>query len=263
MSALHARQKEIAANIALLQEQIRQLETTSPSQQQQQQQQQLLHCPSSIQTFPGASLRNDMPRHSEVDGSIATMMKIQPMHGLAYEALRSGLPHDSLGLARQLSSAAHSIRPLGCSTLMASPLHDSAFIPDVQIEPCGKFSSVINTHHARTRIIDGSGAVSHDQPVESGWKKVSGACDATVSKDHARREGGEGTRHEDCPAKDNESPGDTFPYRLLRMMTETEAAGLTNVVSFLPDGKSIMIHKPHKFERDIMPEYFTTSRQVH
>jgi HSF-type DNA-binding len=262
MSALHATQKEIAAKIALLQEQIRQLETTIPSQQRQ-----LLLCPSSIQTFPGASLRNDMPRRSEVDGSIETMTKIQPMHGLAYEALRSGLPHDSLGLARRLSSAAHSIRPLGCSTLMASPLHDSAFIPDVQLEPSGKFSSVINTHRARTRSVDGSGAVSHDQPVESGWKKVSGACDVTVSNDHGRREGGEGARHEDCPkldgAKDNESPGDTFPYRLLRMMTETEAAGLTNVVSFLPDGKSIMIHKPHKFERDIMPEYFTTSRQVH
>ena len=51
-----------------------------------------------------------------------------------------------------------------------------------------------------------------------------------------------------------------FPEKLHRLLTETGVAGHSDIISFIQDGKAFAIHKPDKFFRDIVPEYFKQSR---
>jgi HSF-type DNA-binding len=51
-----------------------------------------------------------------------------------------------------------------------------------------------------------------------------------------------------------------FPEKLHRLLTETGVAGNSDIISFIQDGKAFAIHKPDKFFRDIVPEYFKQSR---
>lgn len=59
---------------------------------------------------------------------------------------------------------------------------------------------------------------------------------------------------------DNRVIQETFPLKLYRMLHEVEKIGKQNIVSFLPHGKSFVVHKPKAFVEDIMPKYFTTCR---
>jgi len=51
-----------------------------------------------------------------------------------------------------------------------------------------------------------------------------------------------------------------FPEKLHRLLTEVEAIGLTDVISFIANGKAFAIHKPDKFFKEIVPKYFRQSR---
>ena len=53
---------------------------------------------------------------------------------------------------------------------------------------------------------------------------------------------------------------ETFPFKLYRMLTDTEENGNDNILSFTPSGRAFRIHKPEEFTAKIMPEYFSTSR---
>ncbi|KAI2489296.1 DNA binding protein [Fragilaria crotonensis] len=51
-----------------------------------------------------------------------------------------------------------------------------------------------------------------------------------------------------------------FPEKLHRLLTEVEAAGRSDVISFIAGGKAFAIHKPDKFFDEIVPQYFRQSR---
>ena len=51
-----------------------------------------------------------------------------------------------------------------------------------------------------------------------------------------------------------------FPEKLHRLLRETEAAGLTDVISFVANGRAFMIHKPERFFKEIVPRYFRHKR---
>jgi len=51
-----------------------------------------------------------------------------------------------------------------------------------------------------------------------------------------------------------------FPEKLHRLLTEVEAAGRSDVISFIATGKAFAIHKPDKFFKEIVPKYFRQSR---
>lgn len=60
-----------------------------------------------------------------------------------------------------------------------------------------------------------------------------------------------------------------FPWRLHQMLEETEAAGSSSVVSWLPDGKHFKVHDTKGFLEDIVPRFFkqksykSFQRQLH
>lgn len=47
-----------------------------------------------------------------------------------------------------------------------------------------------------------------------------------------------------------------FPSRLYRMLVEVEEQGLSDVVSFLPHGRSFLVHKQERFVKEFLPRYF-------
>ncbi len=51
-----------------------------------------------------------------------------------------------------------------------------------------------------------------------------------------------------------------FPEKLHRMLEQTERDGLTDVVSFFTHGRAFAIHKPKRFQTEIMPTYFKQTR---
>lgn len=51
-----------------------------------------------------------------------------------------------------------------------------------------------------------------------------------------------------------------FPEKLHRLLLEVEAAGRSDVISFVSSGRAFQIHKADKFFKDIVPLYFRQSR---
>jgi hypothetical protein len=51
-----------------------------------------------------------------------------------------------------------------------------------------------------------------------------------------------------------------FPEKLHRLLTEVEAAGRSDIISFIAGGKAFAIHKPDKFFKEVVPKYFRQSR---
>jgi hypothetical protein len=51
-----------------------------------------------------------------------------------------------------------------------------------------------------------------------------------------------------------------FPEKLHRLLQDTEAAGLSDVISFSPNGLTFAIHKPDRFFKEIVPRYFRHKR---
>jgi hypothetical protein len=54
---------------------------------------------------------------------------------------------------------------------------------------------------------------------------------------------------------------ESFPFKIFRLIEEAEKEGHNDIISFLPNGRSFVIHKPNKF-LELMPKYFTTSRMA-
>lgn len=53
---------------------------------------------------------------------------------------------------------------------------------------------------------------------------------------------------------------ETFPQKLLRLLTDAEANGDDSVVSFNPQGTAFTVHHPRHFEKRIVPKYFRHSK---
>lgn len=51
-----------------------------------------------------------------------------------------------------------------------------------------------------------------------------------------------------------------FPEKLHRLLTEVEAAGRSDVISFVANGRAFAVHKPDTFFKEIVPLYFRQSR---
>lgn len=51
-----------------------------------------------------------------------------------------------------------------------------------------------------------------------------------------------------------------FPEKLHRLLSEVEAAGRSDVISFVATGNAFAIHNPEKFFKDIVPLYFRQTR---
>jgi hypothetical protein len=51
-----------------------------------------------------------------------------------------------------------------------------------------------------------------------------------------------------------------FPEKLHRMLVEVEAAGRSDVISFVANGRAFAIHQPENFFKEIVPHYFKQSR---
>lgn len=51
-----------------------------------------------------------------------------------------------------------------------------------------------------------------------------------------------------------------FPEKLHRLLLETEAAGKSDIISFVANGRAFMIHKPDRFFKEIVPQYFNHKR---
>ena len=62
-----------------------------------------------------------------------------------------------------------------------------------------------------------------------------------------------------CPPKRG-GVVEPFPERLHRLLLEVEAAGRSDVISFIAGGRAFAIHKPTVFFKDIVPHYFRQSR---
>jgi hypothetical protein len=50
-----------------------------------------------------------------------------------------------------------------------------------------------------------------------------------------------------------------FPEKLHKLLREVEADGRSDIISFTPDGRAFMIHKPDEFFADVVPKYFNQS----
>jgi hypothetical protein len=48
-----------------------------------------------------------------------------------------------------------------------------------------------------------------------------------------------------------------FPDKLYRMLVELEAEGKSEIASFLPHGRSFMVHKMEQFLSDVLPRFFS------
>jgi len=48
-----------------------------------------------------------------------------------------------------------------------------------------------------------------------------------------------------------------FPHKMYDLLEDVERKGLSDIVSWLPDGKSFKIHSQSAFEETIMPRYFS------
>ena len=52
----------------------------------------------------------------------------------------------------------------------------------------------------------------------------------------------------------------TFPWKLHAMLELADREGFSEVVSWLPDGKSFKVYNPRTFVKDIMPNFFQQSK---
>lgn len=59
------------------------------------------------------------------------------------------------------------------------------------------------------------------------------------------------------PSRDAEG---RFPCKLHKMLTDVEKEGLTDIISWHPDGKTFKVHQPEKFTEEILPRYFKKSK---
>lgn len=63
-------------------------------------------------------------------------------------------------------------------------------------------------------------------------------------------------RAESPRARKGRSVPEPFPQKLMRMIEECEAGGLSSVLSFAADGQSFIVHNPSRFLHEIIPVYF-------
>jgi hypothetical protein len=63
-----------------------------------------------------------------------------------------------------------------------------------------------------------------------------------------------------CGTRKKKGAVEPFPKKLHRLLLEAEAAGRSDVISFVADGRAFAIHLPEKFLEDIVPHYFRHSR---
>jgi HSF-type DNA-binding len=55
------------------------------------------------------------------------------------------------------------------------------------------------------------------------------------------------------PARNNHAVVASFPEILHYMLNEIKRDGLDHIVSWLPHGRCIMVHKQKEFEHDVIP----------
>ena len=53
---------------------------------------------------------------------------------------------------------------------------------------------------------------------------------------------------------------ENFPFKLYRMLEEAHRVGLTNIVSWSHDGRSVIIHQPKIFEKTFMVTFFEQTK---
>ncbi len=70
------------------------------------------------------------------------------------------------------------------------------------------------------------------------------------------------SEEEESPSQADKRRGaaEPFPEKLHRLIREVERAGQDRIISFTPDGKAFVIHKPEDFFSSIVPRYFKQSR---
>merc|ERR1719232_1163176 len=51
-----------------------------------------------------------------------------------------------------------------------------------------------------------------------------------------------------------------FPLKMHQLLEEIEQDGLNSIVSWMPHGRSFVVHKPKEFVSDILPTYFKQSK---
>lgn len=66
--------------------------------------------------------------------------------------------------------------------------------------------------------------------------------------------------HRDGSRRMRGSVIEPFPEKLHRLLTEVEAAGRSDVISFVANGRAFAVHKPDTFFKEIVPLYFRQSR---
>lgn len=54
--------------------------------------------------------------------------------------------------------------------------------------------------------------------------------------------------------------GVQFPWKLHRLLEETETNGDSHIISWLPDGKAFKVHQKADFSKRIMPDFFNSSK---
>ena len=55
-------------------------------------------------------------------------------------------------------------------------------------------------------------------------------------------------------------PGALFPSRLYQLLEDSETEGNTDIISWMPDGRSFKVHNKERFESELMPRYFGSSK---
>ena len=61
-------------------------------------------------------------------------------------------------------------------------------------------------------------------------------------------------------AKASGGVNNPFPTILHKLLSETDATGVSEIISWQPHGRSFLIHKPKEFVKDVVPQYFKHSK---
>ena len=94
------------------------------------------------------------------------------------------------------------------------------------------------------------------------------ASAAVVEKEEPTEKQQEGEKKNAASSRNNDavfvptmlSPSSMFPAKLHQLITDAEREGNTDIVSWMPDGKSFKVHNRERFEQELMPRYFGSSK---
>jgi hypothetical protein len=165
----------------------------------------------------------------------------------------------SLGLLQQRQSElllAEQIRQTQERRLLAAQFGPGAAMERLP----GGAPSLLGSEDARNLLGAPSSSAASMDPTAASVSALDGGEKGANQYGSTKDDRGEDEGSEERDGKDMDESAETFPFKLFRMLEEAENDGNEGIVSFNPQGRCFLIHKPKQFVDEIMPKYFTTGR---